>query len=178
MEEKLDNYFNIFMELYRENQVRISLRKNSYAVSFDDEPIDRIDNKKEFRDFVSKLFNTLRRKVLRLKIDEGHDMYEKYVDSLLEHDPEIRADIITRCMSNINICNNISYEILTKRNEDLEVECYSLLVNLNLEKPNLGKDILEQINFELSIKDLRLLHRNLEEAIGEIEKLNKKSLEC
>lgn len=173
MDNKLDNYFEIFMELYREGNLRLSLRKKSFALSFEEKAKNKIDDKKEFRKFTSKLLNGLRQKILQEKVDEEYRTYEEYINSLLEYDPELKADIITRCEGNINICNRIDYEILTKRNKKLEAQCYSLLINLNLEKPSFDEEILEQINFELSIKDLRNFHRILDEAIGKIEKLNK-----
>jgi hypothetical protein len=170
---ELDKYFDDFMRLYESNKINLSWRKNSYAFNLR----EKVDNEKEFRDFIAKLANTLRKKYIKNMINDEYKEYEKYVDILVEYDPEIIADLITRCESNINICNNVSYEILTKRNEELEPQFYSVLLNLNLLKPNLGADLLEQINFELSIKDLRLFYKLLGEAIENIEKLSKANLE-
>lgn len=169
MNAELDKYFEVFMKLYKDNKIHFSWRKNSFALLLQ----EKVDNLKEFQNFTSELARTLRKKVVEETIDDEYKIYEEYVDKLIEYDPEIKADIITRCTSNINICNNIAYEILTKRNEKLEPQCYSLLINLDLQEPSFDADLSKQINFELSIKDLRTFYKVLKEAIEKIETLSR-----
>lgn len=171
----LDDKFKIFMRLYEAKKIQLRFGRSSFAIMFSDEAKKEIPSdekeEKEFRNFVSSLLNGLRQKIIEGKLDQEYSKYEKYIDDLLRHDSEIKDDIITRIKSNVNICHDISYEILTKRNKNLDVECFSALINLNLEKPHPRKDILEPINFELSVKDLKLFQSVLEDAIEDINSL-------
>lgn len=173
MKMELSEYFDEFMELYENEKIRFIWKQNSFITIADKE----VDEGEDFRDFIFNLVNSVRHKVLKGKIDEELKEYEEYVDKLLRYDPEIKDDIITRCTSKVNICNRIDYEVLTKRNEKLEPQCYSALLNLNLEKPNFGQDIPKQVNFELSIKDLKLFSKIIDQALEEIETLNKNKLD-
>lgn len=161
------DFFELFLKLYKEKSIEINWRKNGLGIYMGKDT--HIENIQQFRKYASKLLEATKNKVTDGKIDIK---YDKYVDQLIECDEDIVADIIARCKSNANICNVFDHEILTKRNKNLDIKGFSALINFSYEKPSNGEALSDQITFEFSIKDLKLLYENIGNIIENINKLN------
>lgn len=163
---KIDEYFKLLSENFKDNKFVISWRQDKLVI------IDRIDysdsiDKGEFKDFVSEFTEALRDSALSCEVDSK---YLSYVDKFFYENKDVKDDIITRCTSNLDICNLFGIEILTKR-VDLKPKCFSALFNFTLQKPNPEKEVSDQFVFELSLRDLKTLSKALEETIKDIEEL-------
>jgi len=167
-----DKEFEIFLDLYNKKKMLVNWRKNSLSVAIQDITCDKIVYGDEFREFTSDILQLVKCKILGDDYNDDEDN-EKYADKFIGNDKELKDDIITRCKSRLNICNNMEYEILTKRNKELKPMCHSVLINMNFDKPSVLDELFEQISFELSIKDLKQMQEILTKSLEEVNELNK-----
>lgn len=170
--EDLDEQFESLLRLVKEEKIIISWRANSFSVSFKNigDDIEIIKNK-EFNSFTMKFLKELRHKILE---PTKKSKYDEYIDKYIQIDPYIKGDIITRSNSKVNICNSINSKILTKRDIKLYLSCYSALINLEIQKPGLENPMHEQVNFELSERDLKIFIDELKSIQNNIDKIKSK----
>lgn len=165
--------FNKFSKLYKEKKIKLIFFKDAYSISIKADEIITIneEEKEAFNEFCSNFTNCLKEKIVDKEINEE---YDELVEKFIKDNKYIRSEIITKTTSNLNTVFSIDHEILTKRDKELEENSLSVAVNLNFKRPVYRDSSFEQINFELSLKDLHDLQNEINTIFNDIDKLSKR----
>lgn len=171
----MNNMFEKFLSLYQQDMIKIFFYKDSYSIAIANNDILENEEKEDFNEFCGNFISFLREKVVDKRENEDYkDYVQKFLD--LEQNKYMESEIITKSSSNLNTIFSIDHEILTKRDINLKEDSFSVLININFKKPTYRNDELDQINFELSLKDLEMLNVKIEELFKNINSISNKEV--
>ena len=145
---------------YLRTEINLKKELKKYDDSFEE---------KEFLNVAFAIVKTIRGLVLKddQRLDE--DLIE-IAEELLLNIPGLREEMIVKASSNLDLLDEINYEILTKRNKNeiCKIDFYSVLLNINTTKI---KERSSSLNVELTRNEINEIIVMLQRALEEINNI-------
>lgn len=151
--EKNDRYFRVFSELYSENKVNFTIRRNSYGMNIQEKEIPEDIDIQELKAFIRNIFNNITKSLTNGKIDEN---YKKYIEDLRECKSDLFDRIALKIFSNLNTIEEFEFEVITSHayTEVIPRASDSILLKLVYLEPVSKNDLQKVLTLELSKCDL------------------------
>ena len=145
---------------YLRTEIKLNKEVKKYDDSFEE---------KEFLRVAFAIVNTIRGIVLKDEQRLDEDLIE-IAEELMSNIQGLREEMLIKSSSNLELLDEINYEILTKRDKDEihKVDFYSVLLNINTIKT---KDKSNSLTVELTRNEINKIIVMLQKSLEEINNL-------